>query len=63
MELAEEFVERMPLGLVVPISCGATGGRSAQRGQCPDRAYGGQAPVFDMAVQHDVFLPLARVIR
>jgi len=36
-------VAQMPSGLVVPISCGATGGRGAQRGQCPDRARGGQA--------------------
>ena len=63
LELAEEFVERMPLGLVVPISCGATAGRGAQRGQCPDRAHGGQPPVFDMAVQHNGLLPLARVNR
>ena len=34
---------RSPFGLAVPISCGATGGRGVQRGQCPDRARGGQA--------------------
>jgi hypothetical protein len=57
VQLAEELVEQMPLGLVVPVSCGAAGievaagaGRGAQRSQGPDRADGGEAPVFDMAV-------------
>ena len=43
VEWAEELVEQSPLGLAVPISFGATGGRGVQRGQCPDRARGGQA--------------------
>jgi hypothetical protein len=54
----------VPLGLVVPISGGAAGvvvatraRRRAQRSQCPDWADGGQAPVLDMAVQHNGFLP------
>ena len=33
VEWAEELVEQSPLGLAVPISCGATGERGAQRGQ------------------------------
>jgi hypothetical protein len=64
VELAEELVEQVPLGLVVPISGGAAGvvvatraRRRAQRSQCPDWADGGQAPVLDMAVQHNGFLP------
>jgi hypothetical protein len=69
VELAEELVEQVPLGLVVPISGGAAGvvvaacaRRCAQRSQSPDRADGGEAPVFDMPVQDNGFLPLARVI-
>jgi hypothetical protein len=63
VELAEEFVEQVSLGLAVPVSCGAAGievssgaGRGAQRRQRPDRADGGQAPVFDMPMQHNSFL-------
>ncbi len=63
VELAEEFVEQMSLGLVVPVSCGAAGvvvatgaRRGAQRCQSPDGTHGGQAPVLDMAVQHEGFL-------
>jgi hypothetical protein len=63
MQLAEEFVEQVSLGVVVTVSGGAAGievaataGGGAQRSQRPDRADGGQAPVFDMAVQHNGFL-------
>ena len=56
VKLAEEFVEQVSLGLVVPVSGGAAGvvvaagsGRGAQRSQCPDWTDGSQAPVFDMA--------------
>ena len=63
VELAEELVEQVPLGLVVPISGGAAGvvvaacaRRCAKRSQSPDRADGGQAPVFDMPVQDNGFL-------
>ena len=50
VQLAEEFVEQVSLGLAVPVSVGAAGievssgaGRGAQRCQCPDRADGSQA--------------------
>ena len=63
VELAEELVEQVPLGLVVPISGGAAGvvvatgaRRRTQRSQRPDRPDGGQASVFDMPVQHNGFL-------
>ena len=63
VKLAEEFVEQVSLGLVVPVSGGAAGvvvatraRRGAQRCQSPDRADGGQAPVLDMPVQHNGFL-------
>lgn len=63
MELAEELVEQVPLGLAVPVSGGAAGIEvaagargAAQRRQRPYRADGGQAPVFDMPVCHDGFL-------
>ncbi len=63
VQLAEEFVEQVSLGLAVPVSCGAAGievssgaGRGAQRRQRPHRADGGQAPVFDMPMQHNGFL-------
>ena len=69
VELAEEFVEQVPLGLVVPVSGGAAGvvvssgaRGGAQRCQGPDGADGGQAAGFDMSVQHHGFLPLARVM-
>lgn len=59
VELAEELVEQMSLGLVVPVAGGAAGvevaacsGAGFGRGQCPDAADGGQAPVFDGPV-HD----------
>ncbi len=62
VQLAEEFVEQVSLGLAVPVSCGAAGievssgaGRGAQRRQRPHRADGGQAPVFDMPMQHNGF--------
>jgi hypothetical protein len=64
VKLTEELVEQVSLGLVVPVSGGAAGievatgaRRGAQRSQGPDRADGGQAPVLDMAVQHNGFLP------
>jgi hypothetical protein len=63
VELAEELVGQVSLGLVVPLSGGAAGievvagaGRGAQRSQCPDGADGGEAPVLDVSVQHDDFL-------
>ena len=63
VQLAEEFVEQVSLGLAVPVSGGAAGvevaagaGRGAQRRQRPHRADGGQAPVFDMPMQHNGFL-------
>ena len=63
VELVEELVEQVPLGLVVPVSGGAAGvevaaraGGGAQRAQSPDRADGCQAAVFDVSVQHHGFL-------
>ena len=63
VELAEEFVEQVPLGLAVPVSGGAAGVEvsagawgTAQRGQRPDRADRGEAVVFDMAMQDNGFL-------
>ena len=63
VKLADELVEQVPLGLVVPVSGGAAGIEvaagargGAQRSQCPDRAHSGQAPVLDMPVQHNGFL-------
>jgi hypothetical protein len=63
VELAEKFVEQVPLGLVVPVSGGAAGvvvtagaWGGAQRSQGPDGADGGQPLVFDMPVQHNGFL-------
>ena len=62
VKLAEEFVEQVSLGLVVPVSGGAAGvvvaagsGRGAQRCQRPDGADSGQAPIFDMPVQSQRF--------
>ena len=43
VEWAGERVEQSPLGLVVPLSCGPSGGRGVQRSRCPDRARSGQA--------------------
>ena len=64
MKLAEELVEQVSLGLVVPVSGGAAGvvvaagaGRGAQRSQGPDGADGGQPPILDMPVQDNGFLP------
>ena len=52
VQLAEELVEQVPLGLVVPVSGGAAGvevaasiRRGAQRSQRPDR--GRRRPVAD----------------
>jgi hypothetical protein len=63
VELAEEFVEQVPLGLAVPVSGGAAGIEvaagtrgAAQGGQRPNRADRGQAPVFDMPMQDNGFL-------
>src|SRR5437763_6060980 len=63
VKLAEELVEQVSLGLVVPVSGGAAGievaagaGRGAQRSQRPDVADSGQTPVLDVSVQHDDFL-------
>lgn len=63
VELSEEFVEQVSLGLVVPISGGAAGAEvaagswgRAQRCQRPYRADGVEAAVFDMAVQDNGFL-------
>ena len=63
VELAEEFVEQVSLGLAVPVSGGAAGievasgaGRGAQRGQRPHRADRSQAPVFDMPMCDNGFL-------
>ena len=57
VKLAEELVEQVSLGLVVPVSGGAAGvvvaaraRRRAQRSQRPDRADGGQPLIFDMPV-------------
>src|ERR1700752_5281226 len=62
MELAEELVEQMALGLVVPVALGsacvevaACAGRGAQRGERPDLAGGSQALVLDVSVQNDLF--------
>jgi hypothetical protein len=62
VELAEELVEQVSLGLVVPVAFGAAGvevaacaGRGPQRRQCPDRADRGQSFVFDVSVQDDFF--------
>ena len=63
MQLAEEFVEQVSLGLVVPVSGSAAsvevaaGSRGdTQRGQGPDRTDSIQAPVFDMTLQDNGFL-------
>lgn len=63
VELTEELVEQVSLGLMVPVSGGAAGievaagtGRGAQRAERPDGSDGGQAPVLDVAVQHYGFL-------
>ena len=62
VELPEELVEQVPLGLVVPVSggaarievspCAGTGAQRTDRPGVPDR---GQAPVLDMPVHHDDF--------
>jgi hypothetical protein len=69
VQLAEEFVEQVSLGLVVPVAGVAAGvevsarsGRCAQRAECPDRTDGGQALVFDMPMQHNGFLAAGRVM-
>src|SRR5882757_1534532 len=63
VKLAEEFVEQVSLGLVVPVSGGAArievpaGSRGGtQRCQSPDRADSVEATVFDMPVQNNGFL-------
>ena len=63
VQLAEEFVEQVSLGLAVPVSGGAAGVVVAARtwgvahgGQRADRADRGQAAVLDVAVQHHGFL-------
>ncbi len=63
VELAEEFVEQVWLGLAVPVAGGAAGvmvsagvGRGTLRSQCPYWADGSQPPVFDMPVQDNGFL-------
>ena len=63
VELAEEFVEQVSLGLVVPVSGGAASievaagtRRGTQRSQRPNRADRGQPFVFDMPMQHHGFL-------
>jgi hypothetical protein len=68
VELAEELVEQVALGLLVPVAGGAAGvavaagaGRGSQRRECPDRADGGQAPVLDMSVQDNGFLAAGAV--
>jgi hypothetical protein len=57
VELAEELVEQVSLGLVVPVSgdtavneASPGAGRGAQRSECPDRADGREAPVLDVPV-------------
>ena len=70
VKLAEELVEQVSLGLVVPVSGGAAGvvvaaraRRRAQRSQCPDRADGGRLRLFLICrCVTTVFLPLARVM-
>ena len=64
VELAEELVEQVSLGLAVPVSSGAAGIEvaagtwgAAQRCQRPDRPDRGQAPIFDMPMCHNGFLP------
>jgi len=63
VELTEELVEQVSLGLVVPVTGSAasievpTGSRGgAQRGQRPDRAHSVEATVLDMTVQDNGFL-------
>jgi hypothetical protein len=62
VKMADELVEPVRLGLVVPVSGGAAGVVVAagswrgQRSQCPDRADRGESPAVDMAVQHNGFL-------
>src|SRR5258708_25844292 len=63
VQVAEEFVEQVPLGLMVPVAGGEAGvevsarsRRCAQRAECPDRADGGEALVFDVPMQHNGFL-------
>lgn len=60
MQLAEELVEQVTLGLAVPVSAFSSSvvvafgaGGDAQRRQCPDRSYGGETVVFDAPVGHD----------
>jgi hypothetical protein len=59
VQLAEEFVEQVSLGLAVPVSGGAAGievapgaRRGAQRCQCPERADGGQPAVAGSRCHH-----------
>lgn len=63
VKLAEELVEQVSLGLLMPVSGGAAGvvvsaraRRGTKRSQGPDRADGGQTPVFDVPVQDNGFL-------
>ncbi len=63
VQLAEELVEQVSLGLMVPVPGRAAGvevvactRRSAQRGQSPDRAHRGQSPVLDVPVQDNGLL-------
>ncbi|WP_156746707.1 hypothetical protein [Mycobacterium sp. E2733] len=43
------------------VEVAAASRRAAQRGQGPDRADRGQTPIFDMAMQHNGFVPLTLV--
>lgn len=70
VELAEESVEQVSLGLVVPVSAGAAsvemssgaGGR-LQGAERPDRSRCCQSPVLDVPVQDEGFLPAGWWIR
>ena len=69
VELAEELVEQVPLGLVVPISGGAAGvevaaraGRGAQRARAQIGPTAARRRFLMCRCSTTVFLPLARVI-